>query len=132
MGLKSAIQKAAQAAVKATGDIPTVCDYWQIEEGASYTPYDGKVVHRGVKSASVSFIFTDFSQNDVDGDKVRSDDKQAMVPSLNLNCTPETDDRLHESDTVQWIVLKVDIDPADALWVLHIRRTTPKVLLEEF
>lgn len=129
MGLKDTLKNAAKAAVAATGDIPVTCVYWSMVSSV-YSPSAETIVNKGTKQDAVDFISADFEQKEIDGDKVKREDKKALIPSLNLNFVPKADDRLVVSLTEQWEVENVDTDPAEALWILHIRRATALTIVE--
>ena len=57
------------------------------------------------------------SNDDVE---ILSIDRKALFPVLNLAATPKIDDILL-IDSIEWIVKGISIDPAKAVYTLHIR-----------
>lgn len=121
MGLRDVVQKATQAAVAAVGDIAASATYCSFAS-ASYNASAGTNVATFTSTAGVSVVFNDFRLDQVDGQVVLSEDKQAMIPALALpGVVPTTADKL-VSDGATWNVQRVQTDPADALWILQVRR----------
>jgi len=133
MGLKSVVQKAAQTAMKATGDALGVCTYWSMStSGSGYSPSKDEIVNKGTPWLSISFVEMEFKQEEIDGDKVKKEDKKVLIASLDLSTVPKNGDRLEVSSTEQWKVEGVATDPVQALWILHVRRATVLSIVTEF
>ena len=101
MGLAETVQKAAQSAFKAVGNIPEVCTYTskgaQVYVNGQYTSTDTE--YTGLK-----FLFTDYESREVDGTVILSTDMKMSIPRLNLTPTPKKQDYLTDADGVVWQV----------------------------
>lgn len=71
--------------------------------------------------SNVYMIFTSYRLKDVDGQMVHINDQKAICPALDLNVVP-TDLDYFVADSVRWDVKNVTTDPANAAWVLQVRK----------
>ncbi len=121
MGLRSAIQAAAQAAINATGDVAVSANYLSFTS-ATYNASAGTNVATYSTVAGVKIIIDVFTLKEMDGELVRPADKKALIPGQALgSVTPAENDQV-VYDSVTWNVKEVMGDPADALWTLLIRK----------
>lgn len=121
MGLRDAIQKAARTAVLAVGDVAVSANYLA-HSSTTYNASTGSVATTYATTAGITLVFQGFRLHQIDGEKVRPEDKKALIPSLSLSSVvPSPDDQVVASG-VAWTVISVGIDPADALHVLQVRR----------
>ncbi len=129
MGLNSTIQKAAQVAFKAIGDITRVCVY--TSKGTStYNATTGS--HTSVDDCTeyLNCLFEDFSTREIteSGGSILSTDQKASIPAPNLISiyddiiTPKILDYIVDENEQKWVVQQTNIDSARALWVLQVRR----------
>lgn len=121
MGLRDAVQSAVKSAVAATGDIAVSTNY-EVMASATYDASAGTYTAARSTVAGVSIIFDEFKIMEVDGETVKPEDKKALVPAKSISTvTPDVNDRIFESGVV-WNVQGVRLDPAGALYELHVRK----------
>ena len=121
MGLREAIQAATGAAIKATGNIAVSTTY-QAFVSTTYNASAGTDVTTRTTTGGVTVIFDAFRLEQIDGQKIKPNDKMALVAQAQIpGTTPGLNDRLTEGSTV-WEVHGVRVDPAGALWSLHVRK----------
>ncbi len=125
MGLLSTMQKAAQTAIKAVGDVAIATTYVGVANSSAYDPLKDVVQIQGTLYTSVKMVFTEFTANEIDGSKVLATDEKVLIANLDLTPTPKAGDRIHKSATDHWKVMDKEIDPASALWILQTRKVTP-------
>jgi hypothetical protein len=124
MSLASTIQKAAQTAFKAIGDIPMTCTYTSVGTSV-YNPTTGASSSSDTAYTGLKIVFEDFNPREVNdaGGAILHTDKKASIPNENLTPTPKITDFITDSDSVQWSIKDVLIDPARALWLFQVRRS---------
>jgi hypothetical protein len=120
MGLQETFKAAAQTAVAAFGNVGKSVTYTSVSGNAVYDPTTGTSV-QPTASHTVTVIFDSYESQEINQTTVRSFDQKAMIPVENLSVTPGLDDYLTSSG-VRWNVVNSETDPADALWVLQIRK----------
>lgn len=121
MGLREAIQAATGAAIKATGNIAISTTY-QAFVSTTYNASAGTHTTTRTTTGGVSVIFDAFRLDQIDGQKIKPEDKLALVAQAEISgTTPGANDRITEGSTV-WEVQGVKVDPAGALWSLHVRK----------
>ncbi len=121
MGLREAIQAATGAAIKATGNIAVSTTY-QAFVSTTYNASAGTQVVTRTTTGGVSVIFDAFRLEQIDGQQIKPEDKLALVAQAEISgITPGVNDRITEGSTV-WEVQRVGVDPAGALWTLHVRK----------
>lgn len=120
MGLQSVFKSLAQAAFVAVGDIPVSVTYTHVTGNPTYTPATGTVTD-STTDYTVSVVFNQYKAADVDGANILSTDQQALIPVENLGCTPSNHDYM-TVDGERWNVVDKETDPAEALWILQIRK----------
>lgn len=137
MGLQAAIQRGAQTAFKAAGDIPIAVTYYDTDlENINYRPASGRSVTYGNKYENLKFIFEKFSSKEISAstfksaeDHILKEDEKALIPANNLvddngdKITPLVGHIIMKSNGEYWKVVNPMTDPVTALWILHIRRT---------
>ena len=125
MGLADVVQKAAQTAFKVIGNIPLTCTY--SSKGVSvYNPATGAYTSTDTDYAGLSILFEDYTVQEITeaGGVILSTDQKASIPNLNLIPTPKITDYIIDSNSQKWTVENVKIDPARALWIMQVRRST--------
>ena len=121
MGLREAIQSAAGAAVKAVGNVAVSTDYRSFVS-SSYNTATGSTTTTHTTVEGVSVIFDAFRLEQIDGQKVKPEDKLALVAQTQIpGVTPDDNDQLTEGAVV-WNVMRVGVDPAGAMWELQVRK----------
>lgn len=122
MGLRETFRKAAQTAIIAAGDVAVSTNY----ESLSSTTYNAS---SGVNAAvyatvgGVKVIFDIFELRQADGTPVTTEDRKALIAAKDISAiTPDAEDRIVVGATV-WRVVEANIDPADALWELRVRKS---------
>ena len=123
MGLREDIRDAISGAWPQFDTIRKACTLHRMGT-LTYDPVVGTEVEVGGVDHDVLAIWSAFAITEVDGSVVLSTDKKAMIPADDLAVTPEYDDYIIDADSVRWTVRGVNIDPADALWILHVRLST--------
>ena len=125
MGLANTIQKAAQTAFNAIGDIPLTCVYTSV--GASvYNTTTGAVTSTDINYSGLAILFEDYSDKEImdSAGAILKTDQKASIPNLSLTPTPKITDFITDSNSKKWTVEEALIDPARALWILQCRRST--------
>jgi hypothetical protein len=120
MGLRETFQKAAQVAMKATGNVSIPVIYRSISDNPSYNPATGTVTEFQI-AYKVNMLFDLNMSEDIKNIALDHNEKLGYIAVADLEPTPKTDDRI-EIDYVDWTVTDVMTDPADALWILKIKR----------
>ncbi|MFH1422917.1 MAG: hypothetical protein ABIH42_09440 [Planctomycetota bacterium] len=124
MGLANIIQRAAQTAFKAIGDIPLICTY--TSKGTPvYVPATGAYTSTDTDYTSLSVLFEDYTAKEITdaGGVILSTDQKASIPNLSLTPTPKITDYITDSNSQKWTVQNIKIDPARALYVFQVRRS---------
>ena len=120
MSLRDSIANAVAAAVNAAADLGSEGVYSSFVT----TSYDASA---GVASTTyssvggVTFIFESFRLADVDGERVRSEDKKAHVAAKHLGSVTPTASDLIRVSSQSWNVVSVQSDPTNSLWTLQLR-----------
>ncbi len=114
MGLLETVQKAAQTAVKALGNLPEVVTY------TSWTYTNGQPT--GTVTLTVSAIRLDYDVSKIDGVNVFAQDRQYMVAGLAFGAVIPSKDDTITSGTDIWTVKRVTTDPASAIYLLQVRK----------
>ncbi len=123
-GLAGVIQKVAQVAFKAIGNIPLVCTY--SSKGTTvYVPASGGYASTDANYENLSILFEDYTAKEITdaGGVILSTDQKASIPNLNLTPTPKITDYITDSDSQKWTVEGLEKDPARALWIFQVRRS---------
>ena len=119
MGLRETFQKAAQVGMKVAGNVPIAVVYRSISGDPTYNPATGTVTEFEV-AYKVNMLFDLNLSEDVKNIALDHNEKLGYIAVKDLGTTPKTDDRV-EIDYVDWTVVDVMTDPADALWILRIK-----------
>jgi hypothetical protein len=119
MGLKEAFQKAAIAAFNAAGNVKKSAVYTS-NPNPTYTPSTGYVTEIPT-NYSVTAIREDFKFNDIDGDKVKPEDTKWLILYSELEIALKENDYV-TIDSIRWNVVSWQLDPADAVWTIHVRQ----------
>lgn len=125
MGLADTIQKAAQTAFKAIQDIPLTCTY--TSKGTPvYNPATGAYTSSDTSYTGLKILFEEFSDRELAdaGGTILVPDRKASIPNLSLEPTPKIKDIITDSNSQQWAVEKVTLDPSRALYVFQVRRSS--------
>ncbi len=123
-GLAGVIQKAAQTAFVAIGNIPLTCTY--TDKGSPvYSPGIGGYTSSDTDYESLTILFENFTAREISesGGTILKTDQLASIPNLNLTPTPKITDVITDSNSQEWTVKDVLMDPARALWIFHVRRS---------
>lgn len=120
MGLADIFKDAAEAIIEAFDDIPVSVTYVQ-KGAATYTPATGAVTSTDTEYTTTA-IFDEYEMDEIDNNVVRATDKLAYIAANDLDVTPVVDDEITDANSVTWQVVNVRSDPADALWVLQLRK----------
>ena len=120
MGLKETLQAVAQTAIKATGTLRESVTYKTKTDDPSYVLATG-VVSENETSYTVNAILDQNISGDIPNVSIDSNEKLAYIAAGDLTPTPKLDDRI-TIDSVDWKVVDVKTDPAEAMWILKIQR----------
>lgn len=121
MGLRETIQAAANSAVVALGNVAVSTTY-QTHVTTTYNVSSGAQVTTRTTTGGVSVIFHAFRLEQIDGVKVKPEDKIALIAQKQIpGVTPGVNDRITEGATV-WEVQRANVDPAGAMWELQVRK----------
>ena len=103
------------------GNIRAAVNYISVDT-AIYDPSLGSVVEvLNSTQSNVYMIFTSFKLENVDGQMVHINDQKAICPTLDLTAVPSDLDYLVK-DSVRWDIKNFKTDPANAAWILHVRK----------
>lgn len=120
MGLAETFRDAAETIIEAFDDIPISVTY--VQKGASvYTPGTGVVTSTDTEYPTVG-IPDEYEMDEIDNNVVRATDKLFYIANNDLEVTPVVDDEIIDADSITWQIKNVKSDPADALWVLQLRK----------
>ena len=124
MGLAGIIQKGAQAAFKAIGNIPVTCSYTN-KGGSIYNPATGERTPFNTDYTGLKFVFENYTAQEVSDSNgvILTTDQKASIPSLNLTPTPQIKDSITDANSKIWAIENIKQDPARALWVFQCRRS---------
>ncbi len=121
MGLRETIQNATGSAIAALGNVAVSTNY-RAFVSTTYNASTGVATTTYTTVAGVSVVFDAFRLEQIDGEKVKPEDKVALVAQTQIpGTTPNDNDQITEG-TQAWNVVKVNVDPAGALWSLQIRK----------
>jgi hypothetical protein len=121
MGLQGTFKAAAQTIFEAFGDVPVSSTYSSVDDSIAYNPSGSGTITDTVTNETVDIIFAYYEVAQIDGTKVRASDQKAMIPVENLTAVPGQKDYITTSSK-RWNVVAVETDPAEALWILQIRK----------
>jgi len=122
MGLTAAIRSSVEAAFDALGDIVTTNATYHSAGTFGWSPATGQTETGGADYTVSKMLFVKFSSQEIDGEKVLPNDEKALIPYKHLTVTPKETDTITKSGVIR-NVQGVSYDPAQALWILHVRRT---------
>ncbi len=124
MGLANTIQKAAQTAFKAIGDIPLTCTYTS-KGTAEYNVQTGGYDSDDTDYTGLSILFEDYNAKEVEdsGGVILKTDQKASIPNLDLTPTPMLKDTIIDPNSLKWDIEGIMLDPARVLWVFQVRRS---------
>ena len=123
MGLAGQIQSAISSGFKAFDDIRKSCTYHSmgtISHDPSTSP-PTEVETGGLDYTETLIIFTSYKLQDVDGSNIDINDKKALIVKSDYDFVPKKTDYILDG-TDRWDVESIKIDPAEAMWVLQIRK----------
>lgn len=125
MGLRETVQAAAATAVKAVGNI-AVSSTYESFVSATYNTSSGVDAIAYASTHDVMVIFSDFRIEQIDGQTIKAEDKIALIPQASISgIEPKENDRVvhgYPASAIAWRVQKVNVDPAGALYQLHVRK----------
>jgi hypothetical protein len=127
MGLKETLQIVAQTAIQATGTIRTSVIYKQKTDDPSYDPTTGTATESEASYTVNAILNQDVSENglggseDIANNPIDRNQWLAYIAVNDLTPTPQIDDTI-TIDSIDWMVMDVKTDPADALWIIKIQR----------
>jgi hypothetical protein len=121
MGLKNTIQKITKSVIeKSLGDLSTLATYHSLGvKTVSLVTGDITEVG-GTDEPNVSMVFAKYSDFEIANTSVIKTDRKLLISNLSLTATPKKNDYIVTSN-VTWKILDVEIDPADAVWILQSR-----------
>lgn len=123
MGLRETIQKAAAAAIAATGNIAVSANY-EVFATTVYSASAGTASTTVSTVEGVKVVIEDWSVYLVDGQHIQPNDRKAIIAANAISgVTPSPQDRLTmAASTEVWQVVRAMTDPASAAWTLQVRR----------
>jgi hypothetical protein len=119
MGLKEAFQKAAITAFNAAGNVKVSAVYSRNPD-PTYNTSTG-VVTEDPTEYSVNAIRDEYKFDDVDGVNIKPEDIKLLILNSELSIIPKEKDFITISST-RWNVVNWNIDPADAVWTIQVRK----------
>ena len=121
MGLRAVFKSGAQSALTAFGDVAVDSRYVSVTSNPIYDPGGSGSVTKATAGESISIIFDEYESSEIDGSKIIRSDQKALIPVDNLSYKPGIDDYITVSG-VRWNVVNKETDPAEALWIIQIRK----------
>lgn len=119
MSLKTVFRNAARTINRAFGDVPVAVVYYS----RSSTVYDASAGSASVIETAVTttaFVL-DFSERDT-GRDIQAGDRKLLIAGLDLGSVEAKPlDRVQVVEMGLLTVVDARIDPADAMWDLHVR-----------
>jgi hypothetical protein len=84
------------------------------------------VVSTTASSVTTTMLFEEYSNNEVDNDKIEPTDVKGTTSQTLLTVEPTLKHRVHRliaDSSAVYEILNVGQDPAGALWILHLRQS---------
>lgn len=119
MGLRELIRQNVQAGLALTGNIREDATY-RAAGTPGYSATTGTVT-TGTTNYAIKALFASYAKQEIDGDRIRPEDKKCLVAGVDLAVTPGLNDTVQQGSTV-WSVVGVQGIPTDGLWILQLRR----------
>jgi|GEM_PF-3022067 hypothetical protein len=88
----------------------------------SYNPTTGAITSPGTTYPDIPMIFTSYKRIEIDGQAIRAEDQKVILANPDLPTVPTINDTITKADGSLWTVIAIATDPADAAWVLQIRK----------
>jgi hypothetical protein len=120
MGLKETIAAGIKTGLQATGNVRRTVTYKAQSADPSYAPAFGTVT-RPETNHTVQGLLYGYRRDEIDGVLIRPFDQQFVLLQADLPLTPKVTERLVLDDGTSWEVVRVEQDPAQAVWMLQIR-----------
>ena len=120
MGLRETFQGVAQTAIKAAGNVPVKVTYVSISDDPAYNPGTGDVTEYEIPYI-VNMLFDLNLSEDMKNIAINQNEKLGYIAVNDLKPEPKVDDRV-TINYVDWTVDEIYTDPADALWILKIKK----------
>ena len=125
MGLKIAFQGAAQAVIKAFGDLREEITY----RAWASTTYnlDTREVTGSPTEKKIKGIWEDFTTDELDNVNVLARDRlfvmagKDFTDQFGASATPHPLDQIQRGSDERWEVVRIERDPADASYALQVR-----------
>lgn len=73
---------------------------------------------------AVRFLFGNFEEKAIDGDRIKSGDKKIFIKRSQLPTQPKRDDYLLDQNGGHWDIEFLSAEPSAKLWVLRGRKQT--------
>lgn len=118
MGLSKVFQKAAVTAFKIADDISKTGVYIDITDDGFTAPTE---VEYPLDIIKEKFSEIDRSRLSF-GDRIQRKDLKGMVPSLSLTSSIKANNKIRTSDDVIYTIVDLEIDAANALYILLLRK----------
>lgn len=124
MGLQELARKGAELGIKLAGNIARDITYFS-RVGQVFDPSTG-TNSSGAGQQDMSVVFASYSNMEIDGTSILPQDRKILIPKNSLYFAPSANDEIREitEDNEQkiWQVITFKTDPAEALWVIQVRR----------
>lgn len=117
--MRALIARAVGAGMTALGDIKESITYKSYSASSSYDADSGTVT-RTETSTTLSGVFMDYTNREIDGEVIRPRDQKFLFRQALLAVAPTLNDRIVRSGKT-WEVFGVEQDPAAATWTLQVR-----------
>jgi len=125
MGFKSLIEGQVQGAMRILGTdsdgLAQRRTYLGVSEGV-YDDQTRRVSTVLTEYSDVPMVLVRFSINDMDESVRPQTDRVALIAALDLAVVPDENDKIRDIDGVEYTIMKLMSDPADALHKIHLRR----------
>lgn len=120
--ISDAVLTAFRTAKSVTPEAVKEIIYTHVSEGSDYDPSVGSRSSTATTSEpQEGAIFYSYETKEVDGDRVRIDDKKAILIQSQLSAEPRKPDYIMEG-SVKWNVLSYTEDPTNTIFEIQVRR----------
>ncbi|AEP08892.1 hypothetical protein [Micavibrio aeruginosavorus] len=93
-------------------------------EGQVYDPSNDTFTAATPVDETVKALFTNFSKNDVDGEKIKRTDKRVLIAGASLDMAPDTDHKIIDGGVTYNVINTDVVQPGDTvlLYMVQVRK----------
>lgn len=125
MGFKSLLDNQVQGLMRILGQVDGLAPNQSYQEvtASTYNTATGTVTETSTQHDDIPMVLAGYASEEIDGDKIQTDDLKAIISGLDMPITPSREDRIVLTDGRVFMVEKVNGVPGDSVWILQIRET---------